>query len=181
MKLILASVSPRRRELLSALCEFELQPSRFDETGEGSAEQVVLLNARGKAKEVFSRFPGCTVLGADTVVALDGKILGKPKDEEDAKRMLRMLSGRVHSVFTGVCLVDENGVIERVVETKVLFKTLSEKFIEEYVLSGTPMDKAGAYGIQDGLVVASYEGSYSNVMGLPMEAVEEMLKVKGHV
>ena len=181
MKLILASVSPRRRELLSSLRDFEIQPSRFDETAEGSAEEVVLWNARGKAKEVLSRFPDCRVLGADTVVALDGTILGKPKDEEDAKRMLRLLSGRVHSVFTGVCLIDENGALERVVETKVLFKILSEKFIEEYVLSGTPLDKAGAYGIQDGLVVASYEGSYSNVMGLPVEALEEMLKAKEHV
>ena len=181
MKLILASVSPRRRELLAPLREFELQPSHFDERAEGSAEEVVLFNARGKAKEVLARFPDCRVLGADTVVALDGKILGKPKDAEDAKRMLRLLSGRVHSVFTGVCLIDQKGAEERVVETKVLFKTLSEKLIEDYVLSGTPLDKAGAYGIQDGLVVASYEGSYSNVMGLPVEALEEMLKIKERV
>ena len=178
MKLLLASVSPRRRELLSALRQFEIEPSRFDETAVGSAQEVVLFNARGKAQEVFSRFPDCRVLGADTVVSLDGKILGKPKDSEDAKRMLRMLSGRVHSVFTGVCLLDRYGALERVVETKVLFKTLSENLIEEYVLSGTPLDKAGAYGIQDGIVVASYEGSYSNVMGLPIEALEDMLKTK---
>ena len=138
-------------------------------------------NARGKAKEVFSRFPDCTVLGADTVVALDGVILGKPKDEEDAKRMLRLLSGRVHSVFTGVCLTDEKGAIEQVVETKVLFKTLSEKLIEDYVSSGTPLDKAGAYGIQDGTVVECIDGSYSNVMGLPVETVKEMLSKKGCV
>lgn len=181
MKLLLASISPRRRQLLAGLCQFEVQPSRFDEAEGGRAEEVVLQNARGKAKEVFSRFPDCTVLGADTVVALDGVILGKPKDEEDAKRMLRLLSGRVHSVFTGVCLVDQNGAIERVVETKVLFKTLSENLIESYVLSGTPMDKAGAYGIQDGIVVSSYEGSYSNVMGLPVEAVKEMLNLKERV
>ena len=181
MKLILASVSPRRKELLAPLREFEIQPSDFDETAEGSAEEVVLFNARGKAGEVLSRFPDCMVLGADTVVALDGKILGKPKDAEDAKRMLTMLSGRVHSVFTGVCLIDKKGALEQVVETKVLFKTLSENFIEEYVLSGTPLDKAGAYGIQDGLVVDCYEGSYSNVMGLPIEAVEEMLKQKERV
>ena len=181
MKLLLASVSPRRKELLSSLREFEIQPSGFEETAHGSAEEVVRFNARGKAEEVLSRFPRCRVLGADTVVALDGKILGKPKDGEDAKRMLRMLSGRVHSVFTGVCLIDEKGALERVVETKVLFKTLSEKLIEEYVLSGTPLDKAGAYGIQDGLVVDSYEGSYSNVMGLPVEALEEMLSIKERV
>ena len=181
MKLLLASASPRRKELLSAVCEFETVPSRFDEAESGSAEEVVRMNARGKAQEVLSRYPDCRVLGADTVVALDGMILGKPKDGEDAKRMLRLLSGRVHSVFTGVCLADTSGTEEKVVETKVLFKTLSEKLIDEYVLSGTPLDKAGAYGIQDGIVVASIEGSYTNVMGLPMEAVSEMLKIKERV
>ena len=181
MKLLLASVSPRRKELLSPLCDFEIVPSRFEEAASGTPEEVVLMNARGKAREVFTRFPDCRVLGADTVVALDGMILGKPKDVEDAKRMLRLLSGRVHSVFTGVCLLDASGSLERLVETKVLFKTLSENLIENYILSNTPLDKAGAYGIQDGIVVASYEGSYSNVMGLPMEAVEELLKMKGSV
>ena len=178
MKLILASVSPRRKELLAGVCDFEVQPSHFDEVTGGDAKEVVLQNARGKAKEVLSRFPTRTVLGADTVVVLDNMILGKPKDGEDAKRMLRLLSGRVHSVFTGVCLIDERGALERVVEAKVLFKTLSEKLIEDYVLSGTPLDKAGAYGIQDGIVVDSIEGSYSCVMGLPMEAVKEMLLEK---
>ena len=181
MKLLLASASPRRKELLSAFCEFEIVPSHFEEAETGSAAEVVLMNARGKAQEVLARFPDCRVLGADTVVALDQMILGKPKDREDAKRMLRLLSGRVHSVFTGVCIADGNGSEERVIETKVLFKTLSEKTIEDYVLSGTPLDKAGAYGIQDGIVVASIEGSYSNVMGLPMEAVEEMLNFKERV
>ena len=181
MKLLLASASPRRKELLATLCEFEIVPSRFEETAKGSAEEVALFNARGKAQEVFARFPDCRVLGADTVVALDGMILGKPKDSEDAKRMLRLLSGRTHSVLTGVCLIDKNGTQERVVETKVLFKTLSEKIIEDYVLSAAPLDKAGAYGIQDGIVVDAFEGSYSNVMGLPMEAVSEMLNLKERV
>lgn len=181
MKLLLASASPRRKELLASCCEFETVPSRFEEAASGSAAEVVLFNARGKAHEVLARFPDCRVLGADTVVALDHAILGKPKDGEDAKRMLRLLSGRVHSVFTGVCIADANGSVERVVETKVLFKTLSENLINEYVLSGTPLDKAGAYGIQDGTVVDSIEGSYTNVMGLPMEAVEEMMKMKERV
>ena len=176
MKIILASASPRRRELLAGLVEFEIAPSRFEEVTEGGAEEVVRLNARGKAKEVLSRFPDCRVLGADTVVALGGEILGKPKDEGDAERMLRLLSGRTHSVFTGVCVADRSGTVECVVETKVLFKTLSENTIKNYILSGAPLDKAGAYGIQDGIVVESIEGSYTNVMGLPMEAVREMLK-----
>lgn len=175
MKLLLASASPRRRELLAPLCPFEVEISRFEEVGEGSAEEVVLANARGKALEVLGRFPDRRVLGADTAVALDGMILGKPKDAKDAERMLRSLSGRTHSVLTGVCLADRYGVKERVVETKVLFKELSEKTIKSYVLSGAPLDKAGAYGIQDGVVVKSYEGSYTNVMGLPVKTVEEML------
>ena len=181
MKLLLASASPRRKELLATLGEFEIVPSRFEEAAEGSAEEVVRINARGKAQEVLARYPDCRVLGADTVVALGGMILGKPKDSEDAKRMLRLLSGRVHSVFTGVCIIDAHGSMEKVVESKVLFKTLSENLIEEYVLSGTPLDKAGAYGIQDGIVVDSIEGSYTNVMGLPMEAVSEMLNIKERV
>lgn len=175
MKLLLASASPRRRELLAPLCDFEVVPSSFEETKAGSAEELVLANARGKALEVLKRFPERRVLGADTAVCLDGVILGKPEDAPDAERMLRMLSGREHSVFTGVCLADRNGTRERVVETKVLFKNLSENQIKNYVLSGAPLDKAGAYGIQDGIAVASYTGSYTNVMGLPVEAVEEML------
>ncbi|MDE7159209.1 MAG: Maf family protein [Clostridiales bacterium] len=177
MKILLASASPRRRELLAPLCPFEVEISRFQEHVEGSAEETVLRNARGKALEVLGRFPERRVLGADTAVALNGVILGKPKDAGDAKRMLRFLSGKTHSVFTGVCLADKYGVKERVVETKVLFKELSEETIESYVSSGAPLDKAGAYGIQDGVVVKSYEGSYSNVMGLPTEAVEEMLRI----
>lgn len=175
MKLLLASASPRRKELLSSVCPFEVAVSRFRESDTGSAEETVLRNARGKALEVLGRFPACRVLGADTAVALDGMILGKPKDAADAERMLRLLSGKRHSVFTGVCLADQTGVSETVVETKVLFKELNEKTIKNYVLSGSPLDKAGAYGIQDGVVVASCEGSYSNVMGLPVEAVREML------
>ncbi len=175
MKLLLASASPRRRELLASVCEFEVVPSLFAEEDAGSAEVTVLKNARGKALDVLARFPEERVLGADTAVALNGVILGKPKDSSDAERMLRFLSGKTHSVFTGVCLADRNGIRETVVETKVLFKKLSKKTIKEYVLSGAPLDKAGAYGIQDGVVVKSYEGSYTNVMGLPMETVTEML------
>jgi len=175
MKLLLASASPRRRELLAPICPFETEVSCFEECDGRSAEETVLKNARGKALEVLGRFPECRVLGADTAVALNGVILGKPKDAADAERMLRFLSGRTHSVFTGVCVADKFGVTERVVETKVLFKELSEEMIKSYVSSGAPLDKAGAYGIQDGIVVESYEGSYSNVMGLPTETVEEML------
>ena len=117
---------------------------------------------------------GAAVLGADTVVALDGRILGKPKDEEDAFEMLSALSGRVHEVFTGVCLLCPAGDAKektalRCARTLVEFETLSEAFIRAYIASGSPMDKAGAYGIQDGGLVRRIEGSYSNVVGLPLE------------
>ena len=170
MKLLLASASPRRRELLSSVCAFEVVPSLFEEVSLPDARDTVLRNARGKALEVLRRFPEERALGADTAVALDGMILGKPKDADDALRMLRMLSGKVHSVFTGVCIADQYGTVERVVETKVLFKELSKKTIKDYVLSGAPLDKAGAYGIQDG-VACSFSGSYDNIVGFPTELI----------
>lgn len=181
-KLILASNSPRRRELLSEICEFEVIPSRFEERAENlSARETVLKFAAGKAEEVLSRFPKRFVLGADTVVALDGEILGKPKNKADAAEMLKKLSGRTHSVFTGVCLAGGGQKYSEAVETKVTFFTLSEELIERYVESGLPLDKAGAYGIQDGFpLVEAYEGQYSNVVGLPVEKVRELLK-KGRV
>lgn len=183
MRLILASNSPRRRELLSALnLPFEVVPSRFEEVEkEQGAAATCLHFAEGKAREVFSRYPGAAVLGADTVVSLGDEILGKPKNEQDAARMLRRLSGREHSVFTGVCLIYGDVCKKTVVETKVTFFSLSEETIAGYVASGLPMDKAGAYGIQDGFpLVKKFEGSYTNVIGLPMEEVERFLK-EGHI
>lgn len=183
MQLILASNSPRRRELLAQEgVPFTVAPSYFEEVGEGlSAQETVLRFAEGKAREVFSRRPQAFVLGADTVVCLDGEILGKPKNEESARAMLRSLSGRTHSVFTGVCLVGEGVFFSDVVETKVVFNRLSEELIEEYVKSGSPLDKAGAYGIQDGYpLVERFEGSYTNVVGFPMELVRAFLR-KAHL
>lgn len=179
MKLILASQSPRRRELLSeAGIDFTIVPSLFEEKGEGlSPKETVLQFSGGKAEEVFNRFPEAAVLGADTVVALDGEIFGKPNTEEGAKEMLRRLSGRTHSVFTGVCLMYGGMKKQGICETCVTFYELSEEFIERYVCEVRPLDKAGAYGIQDGYqIVKSYEGSYTNVVGLPMELVREYLK-----
>ncbi len=180
--LILASNSPRRREILASLgVAFTVQPSLFEERGEGlSPAETALVFARGKAKDVFSRNPHALVLGADTVVALDGQIFGKPKDEEDAARMLRALSGRTHSVLTGVCLLGEDFCSECVAETKVSFFALDEALIARYIREKRPLDKAGAYGIQDEFpLVRSYEGSYTNVVGLPAEKVREMLTAHG--
>ncbi len=181
-RLILASASPRRKQLLSELIpHFEVVVSRYEEKGEGlPAAQTVERFAFVKASEVFSRYPDCLVLGADTVVSLDGKILGKPRDEEDAKATLRRLSGRTHEVYTGVCLMGEGVSRVETVCSKVKFYPLSEELIEEYVQSGLPLDKAGSYGIQDGFpLVEGFEGSYSNVVGLPMEYVKRLLEEEG--
>ncbi len=178
MRLILASNSPRRRELLAQITtEFEVIPSHYDEDATGlSARDTALLFAREKAREVFSR-EGGAVLGADTVVSLGGTILGKPKDAEDAERMLRLLSGKTHTVITAVCLVTEGGEEEIFTETSVAFYPLGGELIRGYVESGLPFDKAGAYGIQDGYpLVKAWEGSYTGVVGLPVEETFALLK-----
>ena len=180
---ILASASPRRRELLAKLLDnFEILPSQGEEnTVETHPEEIVKALARQKAEEVFSRpvARGKIVLGADTVVALDGKILGKPKDREDAFKMLSALSGRTHEVYTGVCiLLTINGETKTLLEadcTKVNLYDLDKEFIDEYIESGSPMDKAGAYGIQDGNLARSIDGSFSNVVGLPVELCRRMI------
>lgn len=180
---ILASASPRRRELLAKLLDnFEILPSQGEEnTVETHPEEIVKALARQKAEEVFSRpvAKGKIVLGADTVVALDGKILGKPKDEEEAFKMLSALSGRTHEVYTGVCILfSVNGETQTLLEadcTKVTFYDLDKEFIDGYIASGSPMDKAGAYGIQDGNLARCIDGSFSNVVGLPVELCRRMI------
>ena len=135
-----------------------------------------------KAKEVALRpeNAGKMIIGSDTVVAFDGKVLGKPKDEADAFRMLKMLSGKAHAVYTGVCFAcqGENGYYAdvRAAKTDVYFENLTDEWIAEYIRGGSPMDKAGAYGIQDGGLVQKIEGSYTNVVGFPIELVKEMMK-----
>lgn len=181
MKWILASASPRRKTLFAELVkEFEIIPAKGEERVEGatSVEALVKELATQKAREVAAlpNAAGKAVLGADTVVALDGKVLGKPKDEAEAAQMLSALSGRVHEVFTGVCMIAPNRT-ERVAAacTRVRFETLSNAQIAAYVATGSPMDKAGAYGIQDGGLVRSLDGSFSNVVGLPVELCREMI------
>lgn len=180
--LILASNSPRRRELLAQVEQnFTVIPSFFREEGEElSARDTVLAFAAGKAREVFSRYPAAYVLGADTVVSLDGEIFGKPASAEHAAAMLRALSGRTHEVYTGVCLVGRGFERLTAVCTRVEFYPLDEELIARYVQSGLPFGKAGAYGIQDGYpLVKQYEGSYTNVVGLPVEEVRAMWKACG--
>lgn len=173
--LILASQSPRRQEILTnAGIPFILRVSGVEETrvaGELPADYVRRL-ARAKAEAVDCD-PGDIVLGADTVVVVGDQVLEKPADEEDAQRMLRLLSGRDHRVLTGICLRRQEGIVVDLSETVVRFAPLSDEEIEGYVASGEPMDKAGAYAIQ-GLAsrfVERIEGCYFNVVGLPISLV----------
>jgi septum formation protein len=184
--LILASGSPRRAQLLwAAGIPYEAHPPDIDETvypGE-SAETYVRRLSETKARIVASQHPGRPVLGADTVVLVDGQILGKPRDAEDARRMLRLLSGRWHEVMTGVYLIgpSEGGPdISGVVVTAVEFAPLSAAEIDWYVASGEPLDKA-AYGVQSlgSRFVTRVDGSYSNVVGLPIAEVYQMCTAAG--
>jgi septum formation protein len=190
MPLVLASASPRRQELLkNAEIEFVVKPANIPEvrhTGEGSrafAERM----AREKARAVFAGTNDAVVLGADTVVALGATgaspvqaelILGKPVDQQDANRMLRLLSGCKHHVITGVCLIGNNFEDVRSETTAVYFAELSDADIREYIATGEPMDKAGAYAIQGAASrwISKFEGDYSNVVGLPVELVLQMLR-----
>lgn len=182
MQWILASASPRRKQLLrEVIDDFEIIPAKGEENANSATtpEELVKMLAAQKAREVFAmpQSKGKAVLGADTVVALDNEVLGKPKDEADAKRMLSALSGRSHDVYTGVCVIFPDG--EECIDcarTGVEFERLTKEQINKYVQSGSPMDKAGAYGIQDGGLVRCIHGSFSNVVGLPVELCRQMMK-----
>ena len=191
-RLILASTSPRRRELLGLLgLPFEVVASGFDEDAVSpdalSPPDYVTTLARGKALEVAARTEGdALIIGADTTVTLDGRYLNKPADAEDARRMLRTLSGRTHQVYTGLCLVPvrDGRVQEPVLDhavTDVTFDTLSEDVIAAYVATGEPLDKAGAYGIQGKALsfIPGIRGDYFNVVGLPLHRLCTLLKPFG--
>ena len=176
--IILASQSPRRKTLLKYITEdFITRTADVDERlPEGiSPEAAVLYLSRIKAEPFMNE--NDIVIGADTVVAIDGKILGKPSDKADARNMLRLLSGRKHSVFTGVTVIKGDHCESFYCETKVKFFDLSEDTIERYVNTGEPLDKAGAYGIQGfgSLLVEGIEGDYFNVVGLPVSRLNILL------
>lgn len=175
MRVILASASPRRKEILSRICPvFSVEPARCGEEveGEPAPEELTLLLARRKAEEVASHFPDAAVLAADTVVWFEGRALGKPKDAADAAATLSLLSGREHAVYTGWCLLSPKGGRCGVCRTEVTFRELDAAFIAAYVASGNPLDKAGSYGIQDEpSPVLRYRGSLTNVIGLPQEEI----------
>jgi nucleoside triphosphate pyrophosphatase len=180
--LVLASQSPRRRELLGILgIPFEVIPADIAEVpGQGeSPEQFVVRAAREKGIEVGARVSSSVVLSADTVVTIDGLILGKPVDEAHAIRMLHQLSGRQHVVYTAVCVIDQvHGEMHEALEkTRVWFNSMTDAQITDYVRREEVLDKAGAYAIQGlaGAYISKIEGNYGNVMGLPLPVVHDFL------
>lgn len=184
-RIILASGSPRRRELLSQIgIKTEVIPSYADENTDLTEPKAIVeeLSAR-KCADVAGDLPSGIFLGADTVVSIDGKILGKPADEAEAKRMLKELSGRTHQVHTGVTIIKKTAgdIVSRITfsrETSVALVNIEESEIDAYISGGEPMDKAGAYGIQGDFAkfVERIDGEYSNVVGLPLAAVYAELK-----
>jgi septum formation protein len=182
---VLASASPRRQELLRAAgIPFEVQPANIAEEprpGE-DAESCARRLAREKAIAIAKQRPNDLVLGADTVVVIDKQILSKPNDATDARRMLRLLSGRNHQVITGVCLVFRGQMSVRSETTSVEVAEILDQEIADYVATGEPMDKAGAYAIQGMAArwIPRIEGDYSNVVGLPIALVWRMLRDAGY-
>lgn len=178
--LVLASASPRRREILTAGgISHEVRPSDIDESVFKGVEPRLMVQLLAASKAAAAaRLADEWLLGADTVVVLGGKVLGKPVDAEDAVHMLSMLSGKTHSVYTGIALIcaEDGRMKTHCEETRVTFRTLSEEEIRAYVATGEPLDKAGAYGIQGegGKLVEKTEGDFQNVIGLPLEAVKRL-------
>jgi septum formation protein len=188
MAIVLASQSPRRKELLAQLGveEFRICPAQGEEIMPQGAEPAALVEelSRQKAREVAEK---CgledLVIGADTVVALEGTVLGKPGTPEKAAEMLRTLSGKAHQVYTGITLIRGGVELTRHECTTVHFRTLTEEEIAWYVSTGEPLDKAGAYGIQGkgARFIPSIEGDYSNVVGLPLCLLGQMLGEMGEI
>ena len=177
--IILASASPRRRELLTQVgYRFEVVPSSVEEEMEdGTPMDIVKHNALIKAQDVAKQYPHDTVIGADTIVVVNGRIFGKPQDEIDAEKMLTELSGSVHQVMTGIAVVQGDRIHSEAVVTDVVMRKYGIDEIRSYIATGEPMDKAGAYGIQGigALLVSHISGCYNNVVGLPIARLAEVL------
>ena len=183
-RVILASASPRRRELLALVgIEHEVRPADVDESllpGEAPAAHAERL-ARAKAHTVAEHEPGAVVIAADTIVVVDGDVLGKPRDGRDAHAMLRRLSGRTHTVLTAIAVARESRTESAVESVDVTFRPLSDDEIDAYIATGEPMDKAGAYGIQGygATIVERVDGDYFSVMGLGLRRLVELLERVG--
>ena len=183
-KLILASQSPRRLELLKQVTDqFEVVPSSVEEKLDYGLppEENARALARTKAESVAENYPHDWVIGADTLVTLDHEIFEKPVDVPDAQRILRRLSGREHFVITGICVVSPGKTLDKAVTSKVHFKPLSQEEISNYIETGEPMDKAGAYAIQGkgSFMIREFSGSRSNIIGLPIDELKILLKKTG--
>ena len=185
-KIILASGSPRRKKILEQIgLKFSVEKSNYEEKriADSPPSQIVEFLSLEKANLLAVKYEDAIIIGADTLVVLNGEILGKPKSEEDAREMLRKLRNKTHTVVTGFTVLDTKSgrAVTKHVETKVKFKDLSEMEISAYVETGEPMDKAGGYGIQDkgGLFIEEIDGDYFNVVGLPLFAVSETLREFG--
>jgi septum formation protein len=180
LEIILASQSPRRRELLAMLgLTFTVVPSAGEIAPVGLSPGETVKNiAAAKAQSVAPRYPGDVVIAADTLVFLEDALLGKPKNREDAARMLRLLSGRTHEVYTGVCVQRNSQIDAQFEKTAVRFRALDDGEIARYIAAGEPMDKAGAYGAQGrgAVFIERIEGDFFNVMGLPLCRLSGMLK-----
>ena len=185
MQVILASASPRRLALLQQIgIEATVCPADFDEVSGSAvqAEDVVLANAVGKCQAVVKiKGDSLPVIAADTVVVAEGVILGKPQDAEDAVVKLKQLSGKTHKVLTGIAVSYAGEMLAEVCETKVVFRDLTDEEIKNYVATGEPLDKAGAYGIQGkgAVLVEKIDGCYNNVVGLPLTRMQLILAKLG--
>jgi septum formation protein len=177
MRVILASASPRRQALLKNIFpHFLVVTTDADEAFVYDTPEDNVINVARNKVVTVNRDIEDLVIGADTTVYMDGKYYGKPMTNENAKAMLRELSGRTHTVYTGVCIAYNDKSIVFSESANVTFHDLSDEFIEDYVLSGSPLDKAGAYGVQDEGIVACYEGEYANIMGLPLIRLRKELE-----
>ena len=183
MKVILASASPRRKEILqNTKLNFDIQKSDIEEVilENESPEDMVVRLAYEKAFDVAKRNTDRLVIGADTIVALDNEVLGKPKDQNEAYQMIKRLSNKAHKVITGISLINlkENKIIKDYVVSFVTFKDLSEDSIKDYINTNESLDKAGAYGIQGygALLVKNIQGDYFNIVGLPISRLSDLLK-----
>lgn len=183
MKVILASASPRRKEILqNTKLNFDIQKSDIEEVilENESPEDMVVRLAYEKAFDVAKRNTDRLVIGADTIVALDNEVLGKPKDQNEAYQMIKRLSNKTHKVITGISLINlkENKIIKDYVVSFVTFKDLSEDSIKDYINTNESLDKAGAYGIQGygALLVKNIQGDYFNIVGLPISKLSDLLK-----
>lgn len=182
-KIILASGSPRRKELLGYVTkDFVVEVSDVDEivNHDLSSQEIVKSLAKQKAMAVFNNNPEAIVLGSDTVVACDGKILGKPHSKKEAKEMMQMLRGKTHEVITGICFISKDEIYNVADTAVVYFNDISDKDIDEYIETAEPYDKAGGYAIQGwaGKYIRKIEGNYYTIMGLPVDMVFEYLNDK---